>query len=77
MDFEDITLGEIEDIEEYAGLPISSIASNEPGVIKLRVALAWILKRRIDPNFTIDDARKLSTKQLGELLEEDSLEKKG
>lgn len=69
MDFEDITLGEIEEIEEYAGLPIAEIAdTSKVGTQKLRTALAWIIKRRVDANFTIDDAKKLKASELFELM---------
>ena len=42
MDFEDITLGEIAEIEDYAQMPFANIADDGIGVIKLRIALAWI-----------------------------------
>lgn len=64
MQFDDITLGEIEEIEEYANMSIADIGENRPGVIKLRIALAWILKRRQSPQYTIDDAKKMSAKEL-------------
>jgi hypothetical protein len=64
MDFEDITLGEIEEIEDYAGLPISDIGEERPGVIKLRIALAWVLKRRENPSYTIEDAKKMTAVEL-------------
>ncbi len=70
MDFEDITLGEIEEIEDYAGLPISEIGNMEmAGTHKLRVALAWIIKRREDPNFTIKDAKNMRASELFALLD--------
>lgn len=70
MDFEDITLGEIEEIEDYAGLPISEIGEmDKAGTHKLRLALAWIIKRRDDPKFTIADAKKLKASELFALLD--------
>lgn len=75
MDFDDITLGEIEDIEDYAGLSISKIGDDTPGVIKLRIALAWIIKRRTNPAFTIDDAKKMTATELTAFFSEDPLKK--
>lgn len=78
MDFNDITLGEIEEIEDYAGLPVSMIGDvNTAGTAKLRTALAWIAKRREDPAFTIADARKLSASQLTEIIGGESEDPKG
>jgi len=76
MDFEDITLGEIAEIEDYAQLPFSAIAEDRVGVIKLRIALAWIIKRRTQPDFTIEDAEKLTTTDMNLLFESDDTTKK-
>lgn len=65
MEFDDITLGEIEEIEDYAGMPIQMIGDmDKVGTHKLRIALAWIVKRREDPAFTIEDAKKLKSSEL-------------
>jgi hypothetical protein len=76
MDFEDITLGEIAEIEDYAKLPFSDIAEERVGVIKLRIALAWIIKRRTDPNFKITDAEKLTPTDFGSLFGDEDTTKK-
>jgi hypothetical protein len=69
MDFEDITLGEIEEIEDYAGLPIQMVGDmNKVGTHKLRIALAWIVKRRENQSFTIEDAKKLTASELFALM---------
>lgn len=76
MDFEDITLGEIEEIEDYAGMPIQHIGDMEKvGTSKLRLALAWIVKRRENPAFTIEDAKKLTAKELFAIMEGDDAKK--
>lgn len=77
MDFEDITLGEIAEIEDYAKLPFSQIGEDGIGVIKLRIALAWIMKRRQNPQFTIADAEKLTANDFAELFggDEDEVKK--
>jgi len=45
MDFENITLGEIAEIEDYAKLSFTQIGDDTPGVYRLRIGLAWIMKR--------------------------------
>jgi hypothetical protein len=76
MDFEDITLGEIAEIEDYAQLPFSDIAEERIGVIKLRIALAWIIKRRTNPDFTIAEAEKLTPNDFAQLFGDDDNTKK-
>jgi hypothetical protein len=76
MDFEDITLGEIAEIEDYAQLPFSDIAEERLGVIKLRIALAWIIKRRDNPKFTIAEAEKLTPTDFAQLFGDDDNTKK-
>lgn len=75
MDFEDITLGEIAEIEDYAQMPFSDIGDERIGVIKLRIALAWIMKRRTNPDFTIAEAEKLTPKDFAELFGDDTTKK--
>lgn len=77
MDFEDITLGEIEEIEDYAGLPIQMIGDmNKVGTHKLRIALAWIVKRRDNPKFSIEDAKKMKASELLSIMGGDDDEAK-
>jgi hypothetical protein len=68
MDFENITLGEIAEIEDYAKLSFSEIGEDKPGVYRLRIGLAWIMKRRIDPTFTIKQAEQLTPTDLTDLF---------
>ena len=78
MDFENITLGEIAEIEDYAQLPFSDIGLEKVGVIRLRIALAWIIKRREDPSYTIAQAEALTTAEMGLLFgtdEQDAVKK--
>ena len=75
MDIESLTLGDIEDIENYAGLSFSDIGDDKPGVSKLRTALVWVLKRKIDAAFTIEDARKITPDELSKIFEETPLKK--
>jgi hypothetical protein len=76
MDFEDITLGEIAEIEDYAKMPFTEIAEEKLGVIKLRIALAWVMKRRTNPDFTIAEAEKLTPNDFAQLFGDDDTTKK-
>jgi len=76
MDFEDITLGEIAEIEDYAQMPFANIAEDGIGVIKLRIALAWVIKRRTNPDFTIAEAQKLTPSDFAQLFGDDDNTKK-
>lgn len=75
MDIDTLTLGDIEDIENYAGLSFSDIGEDKPGVSKLRTALVWVLKRKTDPSFTIDDARNITPDELTAIFEDSPLKK--
>jgi hypothetical protein len=68
MDFENITLGEIAEIEDYAKMSFSEIGEDKPGVFRLRIALAWIIKRRTDPGFTLKQAEGLTPTDLTDLF---------
>ena len=75
MDIDTLTLGDIEDIENYAGLSFSDIGEDKPGVSKLRTALVWVLKRKADSSFTIEDARKITPDELSKIFEDTPLKK--
>lgn len=75
MDIDTLTLGDIEDIENYAGLSFSDIGEDKPGVSKLRTALVWVLKRKTDSSFTIEDARQMTPDELSKIFEETPLKK--
>ena len=71
MDFENITLGEIAEIEDYANMSFSEIGEDKPGVFRLRIGLAWVMKRRVDPSFTIKQAECLTPTDLTDLFGSD------
>ena len=68
MNVEDLTLGEVEEIEGYAGVPLASLADNTTPSGKLMVAVAWVLKRKENPSFTLQQAKMLTSKELNDLL---------
>lgn len=60
FDPDDLSLGEMEDLEDVTGLRILTIISDfekaNPNAKEL-TALAWIMTRRENPDFTLEDAR--------------------
>lgn len=61
--FEEMTLGEIEEIELMTGKSIEDVLSEgQPKGRSLRV-LMFILKRREDPKFKFEDTEKISQKE--------------
>ena len=59
IDIESLKLSEVAEIEETAGISIDALA--RPNVPKPRLlqAIAWIAKRREDPEFTFERAGEL------------------
>lgn len=55
-DISEFELGELEWIEEEMGCPLDQI---DAGSIKAATRFVTVIKRRDNPDFTIEDARKL------------------
>jgi len=53
---DDFELGELEWIEEEMDCPLDEISMSS---MKAAVRFVYVIKRRDDPDFTLDDARKL------------------
>ena len=71
MNVNELTLGEVEEVETYAGLPLGALADPNASKGKLMVALAWIIKRKADPSFTLHEAKKLTMEDINSLLVDD------
>ena len=62
VDIEDLRTGEIEEIEDYLGMAFDDIfADGNPRGKALRT-IAWIFKRRENPDFTLEEAGNLVLK---------------
>lgn len=68
MDFDEITLGELAEIEAFADASITEIMEATPAATKLKIGMAWVLKRRTEPKFTVEDAKALTMSELMEFL---------
>ncbi len=53
---DDFELGELEWIEDELGCTLDEV---DPHSMKAAVRFVYLIKRRDDPDFTLDDARKL------------------
>lgn len=62
-----LTLGEVAAVEELSGLSMTEIG--EPGVPlgKFMAAVAYVIRKRTDPEFTFADALNLRMDDLDEL----------
>lgn len=70
LDLEDLELGELEDLAEVLGIrdfrEFGRMAEAMPP--RMMSAVAWLAKRREDPAFTIEDARRMKVRELEELF---------
>lgn len=71
LNLDDLEIGEIEELAEIVGIKdmrqFAQMAENMPP--KMLGAVAYLVKRRVDPTFTIEDARKLRLSELQALFE--------
>lgn len=63
LDVEDMTLGELEDLEECADVTIGDLQAGNLPMKAIRV-LVWIVARRDDPAATVDDFRDVRLSQI-------------
>lgn len=68
FDFESLTLNEVEQIELISGTSIDQIldAGNPKG--KAMKAIIFIMKKRLDPNFTLEQAGSISMTEANALF---------
>lgn len=67
INYDEITLGEVEDVERLAERSFQEIAeeitAGKP-CAKTLIALVYVIKRRTDPEYTIEQARSVQVKAL-------------
>ena len=62
IDMAAITLGEMEDFEDAAGVPLSALSKLQAAgdlPTKFITALVWLALKHDDPKLTLDDVRKM------------------
>lgn len=67
FDIDDLTIGEMEDLEEAAGISVGQLGELTTSNISAKTlkAIAWVMARRSDPTITLDDMRDVKVKALG------------
>jgi hypothetical protein len=59
VEIDDLTVGEIDEIEEIIDASIDSVGQPGARKGKFLTAIAFVVKRREDPAFTLEDARNV------------------
>ena len=62
FDFESLTLDEVETIELISGSSINELMEDNKPMGKALKAIIYVANKRTNPNFTIEDAGKISLK---------------
>lgn len=68
---ENLTLGEVSQLEELSGLSLTEIADEHAPKGKFMTALAYLSKRRQDPSFTYSQAETLTLADVNDILGSD------
>jgi hypothetical protein len=68
FDFETLTIGEVETIEHISGSPIDALMDDKALKGKSLKAVVFVIKKRENPAFTLEDAAQLSFKNAMEVL---------
>lgn len=64
LNLDDMELGELEQIEEIAGPEASQLMMAGRMTAKALIAVAFVVKRRDNPDFTLEDARAIKVTAL-------------
>lgn len=75
LDFNSLTLNEVEQIEAITGRSIEEIMNDGAPRGKAFKAIIWIMKRRNDKNFTLDQAGEVSMAEAAEMFAGDDEKK--
>jgi hypothetical protein len=59
VDLNEISVGEIEEIEDLAGMPFDTVFDPKARKGKILRAIATVVRQRTDPSFTFEEAGKL------------------
>ena len=77
MDIKNLTLGEIATVERISGQPLVALSDEKAFKGELLAALAFVIKKRSSPSFTIEDAQALTMDDIEDILSDgDAPEKK-
>lgn len=74
LDIADLTIAEIVEVEDLTGMPLDALGQADKPKGRMLQALAYISKKRENPEFTFEDAGKIkitTTETKSDPLEED------
>jgi hypothetical protein len=60
MDYEALTLNEVEEVEKLTGVSIDAIANDGQPKGRVLKVLIWVMKKRENSSYTLDEAGKLT-----------------
>lgn len=72
INFDTMTLNEIEQIETITGRSIDSIMDDGAPRGRVFKAIIWVFKKRTDPNFTLEQAGEVSMEDATALFSGDA-----
>jgi hypothetical protein len=75
FDFESLTLEEVELIENLTNLSIDQAFQDGKPKGKALSAFVWVVLKRDNPNYKMEDAKKISLKQALEMIKGDQEKK--
>jgi hypothetical protein len=68
MDIKKLTLGELAKVEELGGQSISALQDDSKPKMKMLMALAFVIKKRENPELTMKDIESLEMEELENLI---------
>lgn len=68
FDWDSLTVGEVIELEEIAGVSVDDIQKAGQPKGKVVLAMLFIVKRRDDPTFTLEQARALPVSAMSEIV---------
>jgi hypothetical protein len=75
FDFESLTLEEVELIENLTGTSIDEAFGEGKPKGKALSAFVWVVEKRNNPNYKMEDAKKLSLKEALSMIQGDETKK--
>jgi hypothetical protein len=75
FDFESLTLEEVELIENLTNTSIDEAFANGKPKGKALAAFVWVVRKRDEPNYKMEDAKKLSLKEALAMIKGDEQKK--
>lgn len=72
FDINELDLRELEDFADATGLDPMEIKDGWQPTLRAVRAFVWLVKRRSDPDFSLEDARRVKVRELVDLVPTDA-----